>query len=79
MPPFAIIASGKTYGDYQILFDLQTNFDFKTYAHDFRWSELERKYLNKKDFGSKEYIVNTLDAQLFRDLCDLYPKTGLTL
>ena len=62
MPPFAILASGKTYGDYQILFDLQTNFDFKTYAHDFRWSELEKKYLNKRDFGAKEYIVNTLDA-----------------
>ena len=31
MPPFLMIGSGKTYGDYQLLFDLYPKMDFKTY------------------------------------------------
>ena len=34
--PVVVIGSHKTYGDYQLLFDLYPNMDFKTYIHDFR-------------------------------------------
>ena len=36
MPPFIVMGSHTTYGDYQLLFDLYPNMDFKTYNYDFR-------------------------------------------
>ena len=34
LPPFIVMGSNITYGDYQILFDLYPNMDFKTYNSD---------------------------------------------
>ena len=79
IPPFCLIRSGKTYGDYQILFDLYPNFDFKTYVTDHRRTNIEKKYLTERDIESKEYVVMTMDAERLRDLCNLYPKTRLSL
>ena len=78
IPPFALIKSGKTYGDYQILFDLYPNFDFKTYVTDHRQTHVET-HLTKNDMESKEYVVMTLSAEVIRDLCNLYPRTRLSL
>ena len=36
LPPFIVLSSCSVFGDYQILFDLYPNMDFKTYVHDFR-------------------------------------------
>ena len=36
MPPFIVMGRHTTYGDYQLLFDLYPNMDFKTYIYDFR-------------------------------------------
>ena len=78
LPPFALIASGKTYGDYQILFDLYPNFDFRTYVTDHRHASAE-KYLTRSDLESKQYIVMTFAADRFNRLCQLYPRTRLSL
>ena len=78
VPPFAVIASVKTHGDYQLLFDLYPNMDFKTYVHDFRHAAVEN-YLRQEDFDATEYVVMELDADIFQELCQLYPRTCTSL
>ena len=74
MPPFMLINTGKSVGDYQILFDLKPLFDFKTYS-----SEEEQEMKQTSDADISDYITMVLSKDVFKDLCDLYPETEKTL
>ena len=60
------------------MFDLFANFDFKTYNHDPRHT-IVHQLLRKEDQDSEVYEVMVLPAAKLKDLCDLYPKTDVSL
>ena len=71
MPPFMALPPGKTFGDYQILFDLFPNFDFKTYV--------PQDETDRHSFQDIEYSVMCLSTKVMKHLCWLYPSTAMSL
>lgn len=62
------------FGDYQILFKLKSIFNYKTYLRYDRMrspTENERRELTT--------VFMCLDAKIFLNLCELYPKTATNL
>ena len=78
LPPFLVIGRNATYGDYSILFDLVSNMDFQTYVYDPRHKVVEA-LLRKEDWEAPEYVVMVLQADKLSSLCELYPRTALSL
>ena len=78
--PFLLLPRDTIYGDYQILFDLYLHFDFRTYVEIPDEEELFAHLPEEdtqKDPG--EYVYMFVPADIFRDLCELYPATEKTL
>ena len=78
--PFVLLPRNTVYGDYQILFDLYLNFDFRTYVEipeeEYLYAHLPPED-TEKDPG--EYVVMCTPAETLTNLCDLYPATSRTL
>ena len=75
LPAFCVIPYGRTYGDYQILFDLYPNFDFRTYKHDFRHTSVNY-VLEKHLKEATDYVLMCLSSQVLNHLCELFPLTA---
>ena len=78
LPPFAVIPKNRVYGDYQILYDVLPNFDFKTYKQDLRDTHVNER-LSKDDLCVDMHVVMCLDGEKLLDLCELYPMTAQSL
>ena len=83
--PFMLLARNSIFGDYQILFDLYINFDFRTYvtipAEEALIEGLvQQKIVQEEDIEEVgEYVTMVLEADKLKELCELYPETESNL
>ena len=79
--PFLILPRNTVYGDYQILFDLYPNCDFRTYVPDSKFPEEKANYENiglpDEDIEPEgEYVLMQVESSILKNLCELYPETS---
>ena len=79
--PFLLLPRHTVYGDYQILFDLYPNCDFRTYVPDPKFPEERSAYahlqLPDEDLEPEgEYVLMQVEASILKNLCELYPETS---
>ena len=77
--PFLLLPRNTIYGDYQILFDLYLNIDFRTYVEIPDETELFAHLPAEDTEKDGEYVFMCVPAESVKDLCDLYHATSETI
>jgi len=72
--PYVILPKYSFFGDYQVLFELKSVYNYKTYV---KYDRLKSPTENENETSTTVFMC--IDKKVFTNLCELYPKTANNL